>query len=149
MSVVPLIVGPTVPCPPYWYPSPGVSEASSTASVGSARRHAATFAVPAPHPTEVANAAPMPLACCSSGTDDLQSCGSRSYEPPGRTPGTPNSVLYSPLSSIAPWNSPRAVGEAIWSHTLEAPPDSPKIVTRCGFPPNAAMFCCTQRIANC
>ena len=79
VSVEPLIVGPTVPCPPYWYPSPGVSEASSTVSVGSARRHAGTFAVPAPHPTDDANAAPMLSACRSEGREDLQSCGSRSY----------------------------------------------------------------------
>src|ERR1700722_6575888 len=104
------MVGAMVPCPPYWYPSPGVSDASTTASVGTCRRQAATSAVPAPQPTEAAKVAPMPLACDWDGRADLQSWGSRSYWPPGCTPGVPNSVLYSPLPSIACSKSPLAVG---------------------------------------
>src|SRR5271167_3679307 len=47
---------------------------------------------------------------------------------------------YDPLSAIAPWNRPFAVGDAIAAYTLWPPADSPKIVTRFGSPPNPAMF---------
>ena len=45
-----------------------------------------------------------------------------------------------PLSPIAAWNRPRARGVAIMWLTLHEPADSPKIRTRDGSPPNAAMF---------
>ena len=38
-------------------------------------------------------------------------------------------------------------GEASWALTEIEPADSPATVTRCGSPPNAAMFFCTQRSA--
>ena len=49
--------------------------------------------------------------------------------------------MYSPLKLIAFSNSPWAVGEAIWSHTLEAPAELPMMVMLAGSPPNADMFC--------
>jgi len=92
----------------------------------------------------------MLSASASVGSFDLQSWSSRSSEPPGRgASATPKSVLYSPLVLIALWNSPAAVGEAIWWQTLDPPADSPKMVTLCGSPPNALMFSCTQRSAAC
>ena len=45
-----------------------------------------------------------------------------------------------PLSPIAAWKRPRASGVAIRWLTLHEPADSPKIATRDGSPPNAAMF---------
>ena len=41
-------------------------------------------------------------------------------------------------------DNPAASGEATNEQTLHDPADSPKIVTRCGSPPKAAMFRCTQ-----
>ena len=69
-------------------------------------------------------------------------------------------VNVSPSGFISTWlsltlvlmafsNSPLAVGEAIWSQTLDPPADSPKMVTLRGSPPKAAMFCRTQRMAAC
>ena len=52
-----------------------------------------------------------------------------------------------PLCAIAPANSPREAGRASWSMTLTPPPDWPKIVTRAGSPPNAAMLRCTHSSA--
>lgn len=48
---------------------------------------------------------------------------------------------------IAPVTSPAASGDARRLHTLTPPADSPKIVTRAGSPPNAAMLARTQRSA--
>ena len=45
-----------------------------------------------------------------------------------------------PLSEMAPVKSPLASGEAASMLTAIPPADSPKIVTRPGSPPNAAMF---------
>src|SRR5216684_596783 len=133
-SVVPFRVGATVPCAPYWYPEPGREEASETVCAGTARKHAATSGA-LPHPTAAANPAPMLSASASVGSFDLQSWSSRSSEPPGRgASATPKSVLYSPLVLIALWNSPAAVGDAIWWQTLDPPADSPKMVTLCGSP---------------
>ncbi len=45
-----------------------------------------------------------------------------------------------PLCEIAPWKSPLATGDALNMLTAIPPADSPKIVTRAGSPPNAAML---------
>ena len=45
-----------------------------------------------------------------------------------------------PLCEIAPWKSPLARGDALSMLTAMPPADSPKIVTRRGSPPNAAML---------
>ena len=50
---------------------------------------------------------------------------------------------------MALWNSPRAVGDASWSHTAEPPADCPAIVTLRLSPPKREMFCWTQRSAAC
>ena len=52
------------------------------------------------------------------GSSDLQSWDSSDV-------GLPSSVLYSPLTLIPRSNSPFAVGDAIMSHTLDPPADSP------------------------
>ena len=44
------------------------------------------------------------------------------------------------LSTIAWWKSPSAEGEITRERTLNAPPDSPAIVTLLGSPPNASIF---------
>ena len=49
-----------------------------------------------------------------------------------------------PLSPIAPWNRPRASGEAQRLALLEEPADWPKIVTRPGSPPKPRMLRFTQ-----
>src|ERR1700731_3283917 len=112
-SVEPLIVGATVPCPPYWYPEPGIEARSETLWAGNALRQAATSAA-LPHPAAAAKSSPMPSASSSVGSRDLQSWSSRSSEPPGRgASATPKIVLYCPLVLIPLWNKPAAVGEAI------------------------------------
>ena len=45
-----------------------------------------------------------------------------------------------PLSPMAAWKRPRASGVAISWLTLHEPADSPKMATREGSPPKAAMF---------
>ena len=52
--------------------------------------------------------------------------------------------ITAPLSPMARWNSPLAKGDAIRQLTAMEPADSPKIVTRCGSPPKAAMLLCTH-----
>ena len=54
-----------------------------------------------------------------------------------------------PLSAMARANRPAAAGEAMLSHTLAAPADSPNSVTSRGLPPKARAFRCTQRSAAC
>ena len=49
----------------------------------------------------------------------------------------------------ARWNSPAALGEVSWAHTLAPPEDSPMSVTLPGSPPNAAALSRTQRSAAC
>ncbi len=45
---------------------------------------------------------------------------------------------------IARWKRPRDIGETRCASTAPPPADSPKIVTRSGSPPNAAMLRCTH-----
>ena len=47
---------------------------------------------------------------------------------------------HGPLCMMALWNSPFAAGMAHTTLTFPAPPDSPKMVTLCGSPPNAPML---------
>src|SRR5271155_1776974 len=54
---------------------------------------------------------------------------------------------HAPLSPIARRNSPLARGEATRALTDMEPADSPKTVTLCGSPPNAAMFFLTHSSA--
>src|SRR5580658_8533261 len=58
-------------------------------------------------------------------------------------------VAQGPLSVMAAWNSPLAVGETMLAQTLKPPADSPKMVTFLGLPPKAEMFCLTHLSANC
>ena len=89
------------------------------------------------HPAAAAKFLPAALASPFVGGDDLQSWGSSDV-------GYPRSVLYSPLTLIACSNNPAAVGEAIKSHWLDPPADSPKVVTLLGSPPNAATLSWTH-----
>ena len=50
-----------------------------------------------------------------------------------------------PLCTTARRKSPDALGVPNSVETLKPPADSPKTVTLCGSPPNAAMLSCTQR----
>ena len=52
-----------------------------------------------------------------------------------------------PLWPIARWKRPAASGVAMSVFTLQEPADSPKIVTRSGSPPNAAMLSRTHSSA--
>ena len=52
-----------------------------------------------------------------------------------------------PLCPMARWKSPAASGVAIRVFTLHDPADSPKIVTRSGSPPKAAMLSRTHSSA--
>ena len=141
-----------MPWPPYWKPSPGVSAACATSSVGTclqAGRDVCAGSGAAARPPR-RSCGPRCRPEPAVGSADLQSCDSRSSDPFGRVGSrVPSSVLYSPLVLIALLNSPFAVGDAIWSQTLEPPADSPKIVTLFGLPPNWAMLVCTQRSAAC
>ena len=65
-----------------------------------------------------------------------------SISAPGAAP--PRGPKPPPLSPMAAWKRPRASGVAISWLTLHEPADSPKMVTRDGSPPNAAMLRCTQ-----
>src|SRR5215831_12149059 len=101
---------------------PGLPVASRSFSAGIARRAARELA-----PTLAANLTPL----CSPSDS-----------------GTADSVLMmDPLSPITPAIRPLDSGEAIWALNDVDPADSPAMVTRLGSPPNAAMFCCTQRRA--
>ncbi len=75
-----------------------------------------------PSANDDAHFAPEPSACFSGGM-------------PTKAP---------PLSPIAPWNRPRASGEAQRLALLEEPADWPKIVTRPGSPPKPRMLRFTQ-----
>jgi hypothetical protein len=55
--------------------------------------------------------------------------------------------IQAPLCAIARWNSPLAAGDPTSAAVMLAPADSPNTVTLPGSPPNAPMFCCTQRNA--
>ena len=60
---------------------------------------------------------------------------------PSRSPA----VSREPLSMIARWKSPLALGVASSALILAPPPDSPKMVTLPGSPPKRAMLSRTQR----
>ena len=64
----------------------------------------------------------------------------------GRLPAS-SAAARAPLSMIARWNSPFALGIAISVATLRPPPDCPKIVTRFGSPPKRSMLSRTHSSA--
>src|SRR5256714_7103972 len=102
-----------------------VAPAVRTAAADLSRRHAAAVAASL-HPSRPANAAPF----CSAAPRPA-------FRP------------RHPLSAIARWKRPAAVGDAKFAHTAAPPADSPKIVTLFGLPPNASALRCTQRSAAC
>ena len=79
-----------------------------------------------------------PAALAISAPDASASARTRMF-----SPGTGDLLLgpnEPPLCEIAPWKSPFARGDAQSMLTAMPPADSPKIVTRFGSPPNAAML---------
>jgi len=58
-------------------------------------------------------------------------------------------ATHGPLSVMARWNRPPAVGEARLAHTLRPPADSPKMLTLPASPPNRSMLRRTHRSAAC
>ena len=116
-STTPSIVGPHSSCPDVRPPCFASSVVSFTD-----RMHASTSA-----------AEPQPRF--------LASCGRRVEE---MLYGCADQPLKEPDSMMPPWKRPCEPGETRWSDTLAAPADSPKIVTRDGLPPNAAMLLATN-----
>ena len=140
--VVPIIVG-TAPDPPRT-PSiggRGSTEPSTTGMNGSSMRATAASAFP----------------CASSNTSVGTASSSASVVAP-TSASTVRAIAVAcsrectneppPDCTMAWWNRPCAAGNASRVPTLIPPADSPKIVTRPGSPPNAAMLSRTHSRAS-